>query len=78
MHIYGSDQLWYLVPTSSHAKRNTLLEDNLSDGFLFGKAILENDECGQLCVEILGDLEWACEVATYLEFMTGMCAVYKH
>ena len=72
MEIFGRDNLWYLVPDPGEGVRNQLLEEYLEDGFLFGKMIKHTEVSGRLCVEVLGDLEWACEVATYLGLLVRM------
>jgi hypothetical protein len=73
MLISGTAELWFLIPQVKGKRRNVLLEQCVEDGFLFGKTVTTNRD-GDLCLEILGDLAWACEVATYLEFMAELVA----
>jgi hypothetical protein len=74
MDIYGQDNLWYVVPDATSRDTNIVLEENLDDGFLCGKSIVIDEVSGRLGVEVLGDLEWACQVATYLHHLTALRA----
>ncbi len=71
MRIQGSDNLWYIVPDLG--KKHVVLAELLEDGFFYGKTVAPNEQ-GELCVEVLGDLDWACEVATYLYIIATMSA----
>ena len=65
MRIQGRGSLWYIIPETRGGK-HVFLAEMLEDGFCYGKTIKAIGPAGELGVEILGDLEWACEVATYL------------
>lgn len=78
MEIFGRDNLWYLVPELGSGTYNPLLEESLEDGFLFGKTIGYTNVSGRLSIEVLGDLDWACEVATYLDLLIRLGGQRAH
>ena len=65
MRINGNDLHWVIIPELK-GRKHVFLEEMLEDGYCYGKAILCIGPNGTLGVEVLGDLSWACEVATYL------------